>query len=317
MISGRRPRAGLAQAFSVGLVAAVLAAGSPNSAAVSVSNLSGRTNTPGSVLNLRSCASTTCKVLKRVPNGTVLSMTATSGDWFRTSYGGVGGWVHSRYTVLQGTPATTVRRGNTSRRMVAYTFDAGSDLGYTTKILDFLKANNIKAGFGLTGAWASAHTTSTRRVVNEGHTVLNHTWNHPSFTGASTGTAAITPARRTSEVVRTNNKIAELTGKSTKPYFRPPYGDYDSGVLRDVGANRYSKSIMWSVDSLGWKGLTSTQICDRVVESMDAASNGGNGYIVLFHVGSQSQDANALSCITQRLKSRGFAFGTVPQVIAP
>jgi len=54
-----------------------------------------------------------------------------------------------------------------------------------------------------------------------------------------------------------------------------------------------------------------------VASSMSAASNGGNGYIVLFHVGAQSLDAKALSCITNTLKGRGFTFGTVPQVIAP
>jgi len=127
----------------------------------------------------------------------------------------------------------------------------------------------------------------------------------------------MTPARRTEELVRTNNKIITLTGKSARPYFRPPYGDYNSGVLRDMGANRFSRNVMWSVDSLGWKGLTATQICNRVVSSMSAASNGGNGYIVLFHVGAQSLDARALSCITNTLKGRGFTFGTVPQVIAP
>ena len=71
------------------------------------------------------------------------------------------------------------------------------------------------------------------------------------------------------------------------------------------------------MDSLGWKGLTATQICNRVVSSMSAASNGGNGYIVLFHVGAQSLKARALSCITNTLKGRGFTFGTIPQVIAP
>jgi peptidoglycan/xylan/chitin deacetylase (PgdA/CDA1 family) len=299
------------------VASALLAVGPTESAAVTVSGLKGRTNTPGTILNLRSCASTSCQVLKKVPDGTILSMTATSGDWFKTSYGGATGWVHSRYTILQGTPATTVRRGNTSRRMVAYTFDAGSDLGYTKSILDFLKAKGIKAGFGLTGAWAQSYPTYTQRIAAEGHLVFDHSWNHPSFTGASTGSAALTPARRTDEVVRTNNKIVELTGRTSKPYFRPPYGDYDSSVLRDVGANGYGKSVMWSVDSLGWDGLTATQICNRVVDAMDAAGNGGNGYIVLMHVGSQSQDANALSCMTTRLKSRGFSFGTVSQVLAP
>lgn len=287
------------------------------SAAIGVSNLTGKTNTPNGALNLRSCASTTCSVLRQVPHGTLLSMTEAVGDWFKTSYGGTVGWVHSRYTVLQGTPATTISRGNTSRKMVSYTFDAGADLGYAGSILDFLRTNNIKAAFGITGRWAEANPTYVQRMANEGHEFLNHSWTHESFTGFSTGKAALTPARRTEELIRTHNKISALTGKSTRPYFRPPYGDYDSGVLRDVGANRFSRNVMWSVDSLGWKGLTAAQICDRVVDSMSAASNGGNGYLILFHVGAQSQDANALPCITSTLKGRGFTFGTVTQVIAP
>jgi peptidoglycan/xylan/chitin deacetylase (PgdA/CDA1 family) len=287
------------------------------SAAIGVSNLTGKTNTPTSTLTLRSCASTTCSALRQVPHGTLLSMTEATGDWFKTSYGGTVGWVHSRYTVLQGTPATTISRGNTSRRMVSYTFDAGADLGYTGSILDYLRANNIKAAFGMTGKWAEANPTYVQRMANEGHEMINHSWTHDSFTGFSTGKTAMTPARRTEELIRTNSKIIALTGRSTRPYFRPPYGDYNSGVLRDIGANRFSRNVMWSVDSLGWKGLTAAQICDRVVDSMSAASNGGNGYIILFHVGAQSQDANALPCITSTLKGRGFAFGTVSQVIAP
>ena len=55
----------------------------------------------------------------------------------------------------------------------------------------------------------------------------------------------------------------------------------------------------------------------RVVNSMAAASSGGNGYIILFHVGSASADAQALTCITRTLRERGFTFGTVPQVLAP
>jgi peptidoglycan/xylan/chitin deacetylase (PgdA/CDA1 family) len=84
-----------------------------------------------------------------------------------------------------------------------------------------------------------------------------------------------------------------------------------------LGANGYSKNVMWSVDSLGWKGLTAAQICSRVVGAIDADGYRGNGYIILFHVGAQSQDANALPCIIYSLKARSFTFGTVPQVIEP
>jgi peptidoglycan/xylan/chitin deacetylase (PgdA/CDA1 family) len=286
-------------------------------AAVGVSRLTARTNTPTSTLNLRTCAATTCAAVKSIPHGTVLTLTAATGDWFQTSYGGRTGWVHSRYTVLRGTPARTVSRGTTSRRTVSYTFDAGSDLGHTGAILDFLAAEGIPASFGLTGRWAEANPAAVKRMAAEGHHLFNHTWDHGSFTGFSTGRAALTPARRTEQLVRTNNLVLKLTGTSTRPYFRPPYGDYDSGVLRDVGANRFGTNVMWSVDSLGWKGLTAPKICSRVVGSMAAASSGGNGYIILFHVGAASADAQALPCITNTLRGRGFTFATVPQLLNP
>jgi peptidoglycan/xylan/chitin deacetylase (PgdA/CDA1 family) len=281
-----------------------------------VSNLSGQTNTPGGTLNLRSCASTSCSIVRSVPHGTKLQLTATNGNWFKTSYGGSTGWVSSSYIVLQGTPATSHTRGNVNRRMVSLTFDAGSDPGYTGQILDFLRNQGIKASFGITGKWADANQAHVRRMANEGHHIINHSWSHDSFTGLSTGLAQLTPAQRTTELVRTNNIIKSLTGKDTKPYFRPPYGDFDNGVLRDIGANGYSRNIMWTVDSLGWKGLTAAQICNRVVSSVDTDSYRGNGHIILFHVGSKSQDANALPCIVFSLAARGFTFGTVPQVIA-
>ena len=308
---------GLTGVLAVVLWTTLAVVGPAGAAAVGVRLLTGRTNTPTSTLTLRSCASTTCAVVTRIPHRTLLSMTAATGDWFATSYAGRTGWVHSRYTVLQGTPARTVSRGTTSRRMVSYTFDAGADLGYTAAILDHLAAQRIPSSFGLTGAWAKAHPEAVRRIGAGGHHVINHTWDHASFTGFSTGRAALTPARRTEQLVRTNNLVIDLTGRSSRPYFRPPYGDHDSGVLRDVGANRFGTNVMWSVDSLGWKGLTATQICRRVVGAMAAASEGGNGFIILFHVGSQSRDAAALPCITSTLRDRGFGFGPVPDVLKP
>jgi peptidoglycan/xylan/chitin deacetylase (PgdA/CDA1 family) len=284
---------------------------------VPVSNLWGRTSTPGGTLNVRSCASSSCSIVRTVPHGSLLPLTATTGDWFRTTYGGSSGWVSSWYIVLQGTPAISLARGNVNRRMVSLTFDAGSDQGYAGPILDFLRDQRIKASFGITGRWADANPAYVRRMANEGHHIFNHTWSHDSLTGFSTGRTQMSPARRTEELVRTNNIIKTLTGQETKPYFRPPYGDYDNGVLRDIGANGYSKNLMWSIDSLGWRGLTAAQICTRVVGAVDADGYRGNGYIILFHVGSQSQDANALPCIVYSLTARGFTFGTVPQVIAP
>ena len=47
--------------------------------------------------------------------------------------------------------AVTITQLETSRKLVALTFDAGSDAGYASRILDTLKANKVKASFGMTG----------------------------------------------------------------------------------------------------------------------------------------------------------------------
>ena len=83
--------------------------------------------------------------------------------------------------------------------------------------------------------------------------VINHTLNHPSYTGESAG-EAISPARRLSQIVGNESKL-RAAGASSKPYWRLPYGDIDDGVLRDVGAGGYGLTVMWTIDSIGMERL--------------------------------------------------------------
>ena len=206
-------------------------------------------------------------------------------------------------------PATEVRRGSTAHRTVALTFDAGSDRGYTTKILDTLKAQHIRAAFGMTGTWAKANPDLLKRIYAEGHLVLNHTYDHKSFTGVSTGTAALTVSQRKAELAKAEEVVSAIAGKAMKPWFRPPYGDTDASVLRDVGSIGYRYSIMWTVDSLGWKGLSASAIVDR------CAKGAVNGAIYLMHVGSQSQDGSALPALIARLRAAGWSFARVDTIL--
>lgn len=220
-----------------------------------------------------------------------------------TSYRGTVGYVHGSY-LTQGA-AVTVRKLDTRSKVVALTFDAGSDRGYAAQILNTLKASGVKASFGITGKWAEANADLVRRMVNEGHTVFNHTYSHRSLTGYSSQSARLSYAQRADELWKTESILQKVAGISTKPYFRPPYGDYDTSVLVDVRTRGYTLNLMWSVDSLGWRGLTKGQIVQRVVGGLEP------GAMYLFHVGSQSQDGPALSRIIQELRARGYSFTTV------
>src|SRR5437867_9803988 len=102
----------------------------------------------------------------------------------------------------------------------------------------------MRGSFGITGRWAEQNPEMLRRIVSEGHSLINHSYDHASFTGLSTGKPPLTQAQRWAELDRTEAIVAQLTGASTKPYFRPPYGDYDASVNADVGAHGYSYNVM-------------------------------------------------------------------------
>lgn len=206
------------------------------------------------------------------------------------------------------------QRGSGERNEVALTFDAGDDRGYAEEILDTLKEYGVLATFGMTGQWASEYPDLVKRMVDEGHQVINHTWSHPSFTGYSTGdgTGLTDSAAREEELVSTNEVIVDATGGyDTRPYFRPPYGDLDDGVLADLADFGYTIIVMWSCDSLGWNGLTADEINERCTAPAQA------GDIILMHVGANSQDAAALPEMIEQLQANGFELVTFEQMLQP
>lgn len=198
----------------------------------------------------------------------------------------------------------TIRRFDTQEKVMFLTFDAGADRGFTVQILDTLKRNGIKSSFGMTGVWAEQNPDLIQRIHNEGHHFINHSWNHPSF-------PTLTSAQRADQLKRTENLIRTQTGVDMRPYFRPPYGEYNDAVLADLAANGYTINVMWTTDTLGWNGLSAAQITQRVI---DQAVPGG---IVLMHVGAASQDAAALQPMIDQLRARGYRFESVADFIEP
>lgn len=204
--------------------------------------------------------------------------------------------------------------GSSGRREIALTFDAGAGRGDAEAILNILARYGVKASFGVTGQWAKANPDLVRRMVLEGHMLFNHTWSHRSFTGYSTtawdaGIAG--QAARWKELDDTAAAVARVAyGYDVRPYFRPPYGDYDGSVLRDAAADGYGATVMWSCDTLGWNGASVDQIVARCGPSAEA------GDIILLHV-ANSKDAAALPRLIDLLRGRGYAFVTVERLLQP
>jgi len=277
-------------------------------------------------LYLRSAPGFSSTVLAKMAlgtRGTVLAgpTWADGHPWYKIRTAAYGtGWASGKYlrAVTTGSllsPPTdglsrVITRGVSGRAEIALTFDAGADRGYARQILDLLQRNGIKASFGITGEWAQANPDLIERMVDEGHVILNHTWNHPSFTGYSASPALTSASARASQLTQTADYIETLTGTKIAPFWRPPYGDIDTSVRRDAFDAGYYLTIMWSIDSMGWNGATISQIVNRCGYGATA------GDIVLMHVGADSNDYAALQTTIDVLAGKGYSFVTVPQLLS-
>lgn len=200
-------------------------------------------------------------------------------------------------------PAQTVTRGSTTEKVVALTFDDGSDGTNINRILQTLSSHNVKATFFLTGTGMNNHPQSIRNIVNQGHDIGNHSYSHPDFT-------TLSASQIRSQLQRTEDAARNLTGRSTKPFFRPPYGAYNSTVLQHVGDAGYRYSFMWTIDTIDWTGNSSSDIVNRVMSRITP------GAIILMHTGAgASGTPAALPTIITRLKSQGYRFVTLSQLM--
>lgn len=199
--------------------------------------------------------------------------------------------------------STYVTKGTTTSKVVALTFDDGSDGTNINTILRTLAAHNVKATFFLTGSGARKHQNSIRYIVGHGHQIGNHSYSHPNFT-------KLTAAQVKSELDKTESTIKAITGKSTKPLFRAPFGAVNSTVLSRVGNAGYTHTIQWNIDTVDWKGVSSKAITDKVVNNIVPGS------IVLMHTGAgASGTPGALPGMITKLKAKGYSFVTVSQLL--
>ncbi|WP_198588183.1 polysaccharide deacetylase family protein [Geodermatophilus chilensis] len=127
--------------------------------------------------------------------------------------------------ILYGTPAT-------APRTVALTFDDGPSPRWTPQLLDILRRNGVKATFYLVGAEVEKYPDLTRRIAAEGHTIGNHSWDHPLFDRLSRRDQAW-------QMDMTTDVIRRTTGV-TPCSFRAPYGQASDVTLQEARARGMS-----------------------------------------------------------------------------
>ena len=185
---------------------------------------------------------------------------------------------------------------DTSGEKVIYlTFDCGYENGCTEKILDTLKDKKVPAAFFVTLPHVKSCPELIARMINEGHTVGNHSVNHPDF-------SKISRTEMAEEIQGLDNYLRVKFGYSA-PFFRFPEGSCSESALDLVHNARY-KSVFWSSAYADWdvsnpKGKQ--YAFDTVTSRLHP------GCVLLLHAVSPD-NADALGDIVDYAISQGYTF---------
>jgi len=191
-------------------------------------------------------------------------------------------------------PFSVVRSFKFDKPVVALTFDDGGDAENTGKILRVLRKYQVPATFFLLGSWMAAYPEITRTIIEHGHEVANHSYNHPRLSNLDEETIE-------SEILATQNVGADVIGSQISKLFRPPYGDYNRQVTDKLQALGYKALVLWNVDSRDWTGIAAADIAREVMQAVSAGS------IILFHLHAP-HTAEALQLIIPELINKGYDF---------
>ena len=193
-------------------------------------------------------------------------------------------------------PVYSVERDD---KLVALSFDAAWGNEDTQTLIDILNARQVRATFFVVGDWAERYPESVEALSQAGHEVMNHSSHHAHFSQLSSEEIK-------SDLNACNEKISAITGVSPS-LFRCPYGEYDDHVIQAVRENGMT-AVQWDVDSLDWKGISASEIRDRVLKNVRPGS------IVLFHNAAE-HTPEALPEILDSLLRDGYTIVPVSELL--
>ncbi len=195
----------------------------------------------------------------------------------------------------------TFSRVLVSGKYIAITFDDGPHPQNTPRLLDILRARNVKATFFVIGRSVDLYPQIVRRTVAEGHEVANHTHTHRLLSKLSD-----TEVR--GELSRCRDAVTRASGVQMR-VMRPPYGGLLQRQREMVHSEFGYPTILWSVDPLDWKRPGPSVVTSRILKGTTA------GGIVLAH-DLHAPTVDAMPATLDGLLNRGFKFVTVSQLLA-
>ncbi|KAF8914600.1 carbohydrate esterase family 4 protein [Mucidula mucida] len=160
---------------------------------------------------------------------------------------------------------------------IGISFDDGPSQG-TTKLLDFLDAENITATHFLIGIYIRNTPDAFTRIYEQGGDIAVHTYTHPYMTGLSNADV-VAQLGWTMEIIRNS------TGGRIPKFWRPPYGDSDNRVRAIASEVLGLTTVIWNQDTEDWSMATGGTTMDAINASMTQWLTGPKspGLVILEH----------------------------------
>ena len=206
------------------------------------------------------------------------------------------------------TPSETLKAydayyvGDTEEKVIYLTFDAGFENGNTPAILDALKKHNVSATFFIVGNYLEKEPELVKRMVEEGHTVGNHSYHHPDMTVKN-------DVEFEKEIRLLEEKFQELMGREISKYYRPPQGKYNVNNLKKAKEMGY-QTFFWSLAYVDWlenKQPTKEEAFDKLLNRIHP------GAIVLLH-STSATNGEILDELIEKWKNMGYEIRPLEEI---
>lgn len=191
-------------------------------------------------------------------------------------------------------------RWNGPAHHVYLTFDDGPHPVATPRVLRELSDHGVKATFFVLGSNVERFPDLAARVASEGHTIGNHTFDHPYLLFRSARFIA-------EQINRTQEAIRRHTGVETR-YFRPPYG-LGGPAMHNSAKEQGQEVVYWDIDPGDYeKNVAPEAIVRRAIRSLRPGS------IVLFHDNDRTKDrvTPLLKLFFEAARDRQITFAPLP-----
>jgi peptidoglycan/xylan/chitin deacetylase (PgdA/CDA1 family) len=209
-------------------------------------------------------------------------------------------------------PQSFFLEGPGERKEIAFTFDDGPSAD-TAALLDLLKKENVKATFFWQGSQIEKYPELARRAYVEGHTLANHSYNHPR----------LIPLEGENQwwkqqIEKTQNVYQNILGFQPS-MMRPPYGFISDSQIQFLQQKKMY-AILWSVDTADWyhthkngfDEIAASKIVNVVQDYIHPEA------IVLMHDSGGRGRKPTIMAVAQlipELKMQGYRFTTVDQLL--